>query len=213
MIYLIGGPPRCGKSTVAKVLSEKTGIPWISTDAIECMVKPYISAEVIPELFPKSYIRELTASSNERMYTEYSAEEIALAYLKQGEVTHNAIDQYLLYLLANEGEIIIEGYHLLPAFVSRLVSRHSQSNIGAIYMTKSKTDDFIDTICADKSSTCWVKNKSVSRDIYPKVATMLSLLSRKISAAALSDGLTVVEYRGDFQDQVSRGVASLTKLM
>ena len=35
MIYLIGGPPRCGKTTVASKLSLDTGIPWVSTDTIE----------------------------------------------------------------------------------------------------------------------------------------------------------------------------------
>lgn len=34
MIYLIGGPPRCGKSTLAHLLCRRSAIPWISTDAL-----------------------------------------------------------------------------------------------------------------------------------------------------------------------------------
>ncbi len=39
MIYLIGGPPRCGKTTLAKEMSKKLEIPWISSDALEVVVK------------------------------------------------------------------------------------------------------------------------------------------------------------------------------
>jgi len=35
MIYLIGGPPRCGKTNIAKKLSKS----WISADTIESMIR------------------------------------------------------------------------------------------------------------------------------------------------------------------------------
>lgn len=44
MKYLIGGPPRCGKTTLAKELSSRLGVSWISTDMIDNMLKPYLSA-------------------------------------------------------------------------------------------------------------------------------------------------------------------------
>ena len=34
MIYLIGGPPRCGKSTLASIILERKGVSCISTDVI-----------------------------------------------------------------------------------------------------------------------------------------------------------------------------------
>ena len=43
MIYLIGGPPKCGKTTLAKRLSKSLGIPWVSTDTLQCVIKPYIN--------------------------------------------------------------------------------------------------------------------------------------------------------------------------
>lgn len=35
MIYLIGGPPKCGKTTLAKQLAKKLGIQWVATDTLE----------------------------------------------------------------------------------------------------------------------------------------------------------------------------------
>lgn len=99
MIYLIGGPPRCGKTTVAKLLSKKLDIPWISTHTLESIVsvtlKQAYGAEDkgITEAFPKDEIRKATEHSNDRMYTEYTPEEIAQAYIKQAGATSEAISR------------------------------------------------------------------------------------------------------------------------
>ncbi|OGF22453.1 hypothetical protein A2Y83_04145 [Candidatus Falkowbacteria bacterium RBG_13_39_14] len=45
MIYLIGGPPRCGKTTLAKEMSKKLRIPWVSTDALEVVTRAYVDKE------------------------------------------------------------------------------------------------------------------------------------------------------------------------
>lgn len=34
MIYLVGGPPRVGKSTLALIALEEAGIPYCSTDML-----------------------------------------------------------------------------------------------------------------------------------------------------------------------------------
>jgi cytidylate kinase len=58
MIYLIGGAPRCGKTTIAKKLSKKLLISWISADTIESMIATNTSSRDIIKLFPKSIIRK-----------------------------------------------------------------------------------------------------------------------------------------------------------
>ncbi|MFH1253024.1 MAG: hypothetical protein V1664_01685 [Candidatus Uhrbacteria bacterium] len=65
MIYIIGGTPRAGKSTLAKKLVERQAVPFLSTDFILHMVndtlpetkltKPY--AEIPLKFFP--YIKNL----------------------------------------------------------------------------------------------------------------------------------------------------------
>ncbi|MEU3989775.1 hypothetical protein [Streptomyces platensis] len=39
MIYLIGGPPRVGKSTLAWMLLERSGLPGCPTDALVSMLQ------------------------------------------------------------------------------------------------------------------------------------------------------------------------------
>ena len=73
MIYLIGGPPKCGKTTLAKRLSKLKGIPWVSTDTLQNVIKPYISKEDFARKFPNS---QLTGESNDEKYTKYINNEL-----------------------------------------------------------------------------------------------------------------------------------------
>jgi hypothetical protein len=41
-LYLIGGPPRTGKTTLAKRILRERGIPWASTDAVRDTVSPVV---------------------------------------------------------------------------------------------------------------------------------------------------------------------------
>ncbi len=58
MIYLIGGPPRVGKSTLAQKLTTECGIPFISTDVLLFMVHdtlPDLNLKDPYEAIPKKF--------------------------------------------------------------------------------------------------------------------------------------------------------------
>lgn len=50
-IILIGGAPTVGRSTMAKFLSERLGIPWISTDQTRAIMQAVVSKDAYPALF------------------------------------------------------------------------------------------------------------------------------------------------------------------
>lgn len=211
MIYLIGGPPRCGKTTVANKLSIDTGIPWVSTDTIEGMVKPYIDKADIARLFPIDTIRENT-SSNEEMYNNNSATDIIRAYTAQGAITQPAIEGLIAYTLGDGHNIIIEGYHLAPKFIKEMIDQYGEKKIKAVIVTKQKSEDFINNILLDQSESCWVKNKSKNNKIYPKIANMLSQYSDKITKETNKYNLRIIEYKGDFIEQTNRAVKTLKNI-
>jgi tRNA uridine 5-carbamoylmethylation protein Kti12 len=54
MLYLFGGPPRCGKTTLSVALAKKLQIPYFSIDHITSVISPYIATECQDEgCFPK----------------------------------------------------------------------------------------------------------------------------------------------------------------
>ncbi len=79
MIYLIGGPPKCGKTTLAKEMLKSFGIPWVSTDTLECVIKPYMHEVDFSKKFPVNYQR---GENNDEKYSESSSDKIIEAYQK-----------------------------------------------------------------------------------------------------------------------------------
>src|SRR3990167_3772313 len=88
MIYLIGGPPKCGKTTLAKKLSKKLRVPWVASDTLQVVVMDYVwkyVPEKFGELFPHSTMKGKT---NDETYRVISPKEIAKNYMKQAKAMY-----------------------------------------------------------------------------------------------------------------------------
>ncbi|MEI8091749.1 MAG: AAA family ATPase [bacterium] len=72
-VYLIGGPPKCGKTTLAKILSKSTSIPRISADTLENIARTYIDKANHKKAFPHGYVR---GDSNDVFYTNHTSASI-----------------------------------------------------------------------------------------------------------------------------------------
>jgi 2-phosphoglycerate kinase len=74
MIYLIGGTPRVGKTTLAKILMERKAIPFVSADVLShALDRAYPNLEIrsggwasIPDKF-YTYLREFIKSSTHNL--------------------------------------------------------------------------------------------------------------------------------------------------
>jgi adenylate kinase family enzyme len=64
MIYLIGGSPRSGKTTVAKKLAAVLGISWISADTLQGLAKHFTPLSEHTKKFPINALRKNTKNSN-----------------------------------------------------------------------------------------------------------------------------------------------------
>src|SRR3989344_1994558 len=96
MIYLIGGPPKCGKTTLANHLSKKLGIPWISSDTLEVIGMEYVwkfAPKKFDGLYPHATMK---GSTNDETYSSASPRQIAKNYLKEAKATYAAIDMVSL---------------------------------------------------------------------------------------------------------------------
>ncbi len=85
MIYLIGGSPRCGKTTLAEALAKKTSFPYFTLDHVTSVVAPYITEQEYAIRLPLRVARQETNYSNDVFYARYSTEQIVNFYLCQAE--------------------------------------------------------------------------------------------------------------------------------
>src|SRR5690349_13399173 len=103
MIYLIGGSPRVGKSTLARRIAENKSIPYISADDISAVISPYIHESEYQAKLPLRVALGST-SSNDEFFAKYSAEETVGFYIRQAETLWAGFRNFINYVLQDNHE-------------------------------------------------------------------------------------------------------------
>ena len=60
MIYLLGGPPRVGKSIISRTITKEHGINVVSTDSLGAVLESVVDPEIEPGLFIMNRLNEMT---------------------------------------------------------------------------------------------------------------------------------------------------------
>ena len=109
IVYLVGGAPRAGKSSLAQRLLAIDGIPWLPTDVIRTVVR-----RVVPEV---------DAVDQDPVDAD------ALA-----EVMYPHIEQAAEVCAEEASSFLIEGFELAPSYPARLRAALSDTEIRACFL-------------------------------------------------------------------------------
>jgi 2-phosphoglycerate kinase len=135
MIYLIGGVPRCGKTTLARTLSKKLGISMVPADYLNSAAMAYVSDEEFAKEFPLRSARD-KYKGNDLFYSTFTPEQITDLYVKQAETAWKGIQRFVEYALSEKQDYVIEGYQIQPEAVSKLKDTKSWSQIKTLFLYK-----------------------------------------------------------------------------
>jgi 2-phosphoglycerate kinase len=151
MIYLIGGAPRVGKSTIAKQFAESIRGRFVSTDDLEDPDEQCSS--VIFYSDPKKNI--LTPSKR----IEYVKNEAKQIISKIEDIIDRVINEHQ--------DIVIEGVHLFPAYVDNFIREFGKDNIKAIFIGSISDEQILEGMARNTSPNNWLKdfNQEVLRQI------------------------------------------------
>ena len=132
------------------------------------------------------------------------------AYLTQADSVWPAVNVFIDDIAATQvyENYIIEGYQIPPKKVALLQKKFPQ-HIKIIYLVKVDEQKIVKGVHAHKSQNDWVKSKSQSPEIYPKIAKMLSLFGQQITEQANSSGLKVVNTDTNFEKQLGSALSYL----
>lgn len=208
MIYLIGGPPKCGKTTLAKKLSRELQIPWISTDTLQNIVWAYSAKEKRPELFPHSYLR---GDSNDEFYSQNNTSDIVKGYIAQGETCYEAISMMAQTYLTDEDDFIVEGYSVTPEIVDKIFNKFGREHIRAVFLVKHNEEQFIKDVHRSNTPNDWILRKTKEEATFAKIAQMVSAYSRYFEEKAGKYNMKVFKMDDDFEKQLSAAQEYLTK--
>ncbi len=201
MIYLIGGPPRCGKTTLAK----KLGLPWISADTLEGIVRDYTPKAELDRLFPKNAMRrKLKNSSNDQMYGAYSATAISKAYIAQAKASWKAVESVVASEISEGNDYVIEGHQIHPRLAAKLLKRYGKE-IVPLFLTRSDVQGIVSGCQKNRAKNDWFLQNTRDKATYYKIAEMIRVYGEFFEKEAGKYGLKVVNMDGDFEGKMERG--------
>lgn len=201
MIYLIGGPPKCGKTTLAKKLAVQYQIPWISADTLQNIVYAYTPEDKREMLFPHSYLR---GDDNDEFYSLHSAQEIVKNYIAQGETTYDAISMIVETYLADEDDFIVEGYQITPEIVNRIFKKYGTEHVRAVFLVKHDELKFVHDIHKSTTPNDWILRKTKDEATFGKIAKMIAEYSRYFEEDAKKYELEIFNMDDGFTEQLDK---------
>lgn len=205
MIYLIGGPPRCGKTTIAKKISRS----WVSADTIESMIISNTNKKDLNRLFPKSAMRKKTKQSNDIMYNLYSAKEIVRAYIKQSKASWKAIKTMTTCELNEGNDYVIEGHQIHPMLMDELIRKHGKKNIVPLVLTRFDENKIVAGCKKHKAKNDWFIQKTRNKKTFPKMAKMIKIYSEFYEREARKYGIKIINVDVDFLKQLKIAISYL----
>jgi hypothetical protein len=234
VIYLIGGPPRCGKTTVAHRLAQQTGASCVSLDYIQSVVYHYLSDTervVTHPLFPEATL--------EARYAAHTAEEIIANYQLRARSIWPAIHVLIHFALAADQNLILEGYHLEPRFCQEFMSpdtsfaqpssawsiyqammvqrgtgyalRHADDpRMKAVFLYREDVDTITTSLTQATASGDWLGRQMNTNLTLRHIASMVSHYSHYIRTEAEQYGGMAVNMDLDFAHQIEQIITGMT---
>ena len=131
MIILIGGMPTTGKTTLARELSRRLALPWLSTDQTRLVMQGVAD--------PKQYPQLLSAHglSAAEFFQRFSPEEIAEREYMHGIETWPGNKKLIEDDFTWREGFILEGVNILP---SLLPSLQTSSDVRPLFLTDEGDD-------------------------------------------------------------------------
>jgi 2-phosphoglycerate kinase len=119
MIFLLGGPPRVGKSIISNEIRKKHALSVVSTDSLAAVLENVLSPEAAPDLFVFGKFNEMPMTERVKLIMEDPAALIDYVR-KESHVVWKAVEAFIRRE-NNEGrDVLIEGVAVLPELMSRL---------------------------------------------------------------------------------------------
>ncbi|MSU76415.1 hypothetical protein EXS54_03025 [Patescibacteria group bacterium] len=203
MIYLIGGAPRLGKSSVAKELMKKLSVPWESTDTIRSAVYQAMDPATRDARLPFANVQdhiEVFKRPTDTLIEEHYTEAKSLAA---------SIEAYAGDHVMTDEPLILEGLHLTPGLVKQLQTSdkfHNQTK--TLFITVTDKEMLLAGIKASMGHHDWLRGKPA--DTLTAAVEFIFQFSESLQSEALNEGYEIIERTNDFSKDIKKAVSLLS---
>lgn len=210
VLYLIGGPPRCGKTTLSAALARKLRIPYFSIDHIASVIPPYIPTELQDESFPLKALRQRVNNDNDRFFETYSAEEIVTMYQRQAATVWPGVRSFINYAIEDEHTLILEGWQLLPRFLAEFPFERRTGNVQIRFLYKRNVDEIVSGLKANDPFNDWVLTHTKNASSFTQIARMIACFGEATEKDAGELRFDATSMDRDFAQKIVSLTAGMT---
>lgn len=207
MIYLIGGAPRCGKTTVARNLTQACCCSHVPADYLGTAFSNYIPESELQARYPSWNV----ATVDERFAT-YSTIEIIANYRTKAETVWPGLRDFIVYALYQQHDMIVEGYQLEPRFVHELRVTYPQFPITAVFLCREQIDAIRDDLKKGTDPEDWVRKSTTQAITWTRIATMVRQYSAYVREEATKYNLATFDMDQSFPERVTEVVTYLRSI-
>ena len=200
MIYLLGGPPRVGKSIISCEIRQKHAVSVVSTDTLGAVLENALSPEAAPDLFIFAKFHEMTMAEQVKLIQQDPAELIDYVR-KESHVIWKAVTAFVRRENDEGRDALMEGVAVLPELMSQIEDiPHRVVFIG------NQGENHKDNIrkYADENEHDWMRG--VSDEYIDAFALFVTRMSTYIEQEAKKYGFEYIEMDkepfGDVTDEV-----------
>ena len=119
MIYFLGGPPRVGKSTIARTITGKHNINVVSTDSLGAVLESVLDPKLEPGLFIVNKFNEMRVEDRINMMVKNTTEHLH-HQIEENRAVWKAVVPFVQREKDEGRDVLVEGVAILPELVNRL---------------------------------------------------------------------------------------------
>lgn len=198
MIYLIGGSPRSGKTILSKKLSERLGVPYISTDVLRLFMIACLKSDDKYNYFPFEKMFDSSAAVD-TFYKENSGDDMLAADLEEAKNLMPGIIAFIDYFKNSSGNYIIEGVHFLPNLIAHL---KEDRDIEIIMLSKKGSDKIYQGLKENRGKDDWIADNIKDDQILSAAAKSLSQYGEYFEKESAKYSLNCINTEENFFDKI-----------
>jgi 2-phosphoglycerate kinase len=119
MIFLLGGPPRVGKSIIANTIRQRHAVSVVSTDTLGAVLENVLSLETTPDLFIFDRLQAMPVAEQVKLVLQDPTTLID-DVRTESCIVWKAVEAYIRREQDEGRDVLIEGVAVLPDLVSQM---------------------------------------------------------------------------------------------
>lgn len=184
MIYLIGGAPRVGKSTIAKRFAEFIKGRFVSTDELEDPDSQQ------PSVVFYSDPKKNALTPGERIKSVKNEAKLIMSDIE------NIIDK----AINKRQNTVIEGVHLFPTYVDIFIRKFGKDKIKVIFIGSTNVELILEGMTKNTVPNNWLKD--FNQEVLRQIAVFIKAFSDYLYKESKKYNLIYKERSYDFQKDI-----------